>query len=182
MTVKCSVFVAISMDGFIARLNGDLDWLTNIAAANVNEDYGYKEFFDTVDTVVLGRHTYEFVLSQNDWPYTGKKVIVLSRDAGKVPGNLAYNVEVLSGLPVDLVRLLEAEGVRHAYIDGGKTIQGFLNAGLINEMIITLVPVLIGEGIPLFGKLDRDIKLQHIETILYRNSLLQSKYQVENPV
>ena len=78
----------------------------------------------------------------------------------------------MSGAPADLVRRLDAEGARHVYVDGGKTIQGFLNAGLINEMIITFVPVLIGGGIPLFGKLDRDIKLQHIETILYRNSLL----------
>jgi dihydrofolate reductase len=182
MAVKCSVFVATSLDGYIARLNGELDWLTNTAAANISEDYGYKEFFDTVDTVVLGRKTYEFVLSINEWPYAGKKTIILSREAGKVPGNLAFDVEVMSGPPADLVRRLEAEGARHIYVDGGKTIQGFLNAGLINEMIITLVPVLIGDGIPLFGKLDRDVKLQHIETILYRNSLLQSKYQVENAV
>lgn len=180
MTVKCSVFVATSMDGYIARLNGELDWLTNTAAANANEDYGYKEFLNTVDTVVMGRKTYEFVLSINEWPYAGKRSIVLSSEPGQVPGNLADDVEVMSGAPADLVRRLDAEGARHVYVDGGKTIQGFLNAGQINEMIITFVPVLIGGGIPLFGKLDRDIKLQHIETILYRNSLLQSKYQVEN--
>ena len=182
MSVKCSVFVAASLDGYIARLNGDLGWLTNTAAANPGEDYGFKEFINTVDTVVLGRKTYEFVLSINEWPYAGKRCIVLSSDAGKVPGNLAYDVRVMSGFPADVVRHLEAEGVRNIYVDGGKTIQGFLNAGLINEMTITLVPVLIGEGIPLFGKLDRDVKLLHIETILYRNSLLQTKYQVEHAV
>jgi dihydrofolate reductase len=182
MSVKCSVFVAASLDGYIARLNGDLGWLTNTAAANPGEDYGYKEFFDTVDTVVLGRKTYEFVLSINEWPYADKKTIVLSREGGKVPGNLANDVKVMSGPPADLVRSLETEGVHHIYVDGGKTIQGFLNAGQINEMTITIIPVLIGEGIPLFGKLDRDMKLLHIETILYRNSLLQTKYQVENAV
>jgi dihydrofolate reductase len=181
MTVKCSVFVAISMDGYLARLNGDLDWLTKTAAANASEDYGYKEFFDTVDTVILGRKTYEHLLSLNDWPYAGKRTIVLSRDAGKVPGDLAYPVNIMSGPPAGLVRRLEVEGAHHVYVDGGTTIRGFLNAGAINEMIITFVPVLIGSGIPLFGKLDRDVKLQHVETTLYRNSLLQSKYTVENP-
>jgi dihydrofolate reductase len=181
MTVKCSVFIATSLDGYFARLNGDLDWLTTTAATNAGEDYGYKEFFDTVDTVIMGRKTYEFILAINEWPYAGKRNIVLSHEARKVPGNLAFNVEIMSGPPADLVRRLEAEGVRHVYVNGGRTIQGFLNAGQINEMILTTVPVLIGEGMPLFGKLDRDIKLQHVETILYRNSLLQTRYTVENP-
>lgn len=122
MTVKCSVFVATSLDGYIARVNGDLDWLTNKPAGNANEDYGYKEFFDSVDTIVMGRKTYEFVAALNAWPYAGKRTIVLCRASGRIPGNLARKVEVMSGSPLELVRHQEEKGARHVYVDGGKTI------------------------------------------------------------
>ncbi len=113
MNIKCSVFIAASLDGFIARLNGDLDWLTNPAAANKDEDYGYKAFFEGVDSLVIGRKTYERVLTFSEWPYAGKRVLVLSRTSPPVSPHLAEAVEVVSSPPADLLRRLAAAGLRH---------------------------------------------------------------------
>jgi dihydrofolate reductase len=174
MDIKCSVFIATSLDGFIARRNGAIDWLTDPSYANVGEDYGYKEFFDSVDTLVMGRKTYELALTFGEWPYTGKKVVVLSSGSPKVPEHLSGSVEILSGPPDEVVRRLSQSGVRHVYVDGGATIQGFLQAGLI----ITQIPVLIGAGIPLFGALERDIRFRLIESKTYQSGFVQSKYRV----
>ena len=182
MTIKCSVFIATSLDGFIARRDGDIDWLTEVGGANESEDYGYKEFFDSVDTIVMGRNTYELALIFKEWPFAGKKVVVLSSRSPNVPANLSGEVEILSCSPAELVHRLSEQGARHLYVDGGKTIQGFLNAGLVQEMTITRIPILIGDGIPLFGKLDHDIKLQHVQTKAYRNGFVQSKYRIVKPV
>jgi dihydrofolate reductase len=182
MTIKCSVFIATSLDGYIARKNGDIDWLPNLDDGSKGEDFGYKEFFTSVDTLVMGRKTYELVLTFKDWPYSGKKVIVLSSKYPKLPATLAGDVEMMACPPAQVVDRLSKTGSQHIYVDGGNTIQGFLKAGLIQEMTITRIPVLIGDGIPLFGKLDQDMKFQHIETKMYRNGLVQSRYRVENAV
>jgi len=178
MSLKCSVFIAISLDGFIARKNGAIDWLNDPAHADEGEDYGYKAFFDSVDIMVMGRNTYELALTFDAWPYSGKKVVVLSSGTPNIPENLAASVEIMSGAPEEVARRLAQNGARHAYMDGGVTIQRFLQAGLIQEMIITTIPILIGEGIPLFGNLDHDIRFQHVETKAYPSGLVQSKYQV----
>ena len=178
MTIKCSVFIATSLDGFIARPNGDLDWLTGGNGAEESEDYGYKEFIDSVDTLVMGRNTYELALTFEEWPYSNKQVVVLSSGSPAIPTQLAKSVAVVAQPPTALVQQLAAKGARHLYIDGGKTIQGFLRAGLIDEMTITSIPILIGEGIPLFGALERDIKLQHLATRAYASGFVQSKYSV----
>ncbi len=180
MNIKCSVFIAASLDGFIARLNGDLDWLSNPAAANNDEDYGYKAFFENVDSLVIGRKTYERVLTFSKWPYTGKRVIVLSRTSPAIPVHLVGIVEVVSSSPSDLVRRLAAAGMRHIYVDGGITIRGFLNAGLINELTITRIPILLGVGIPLFTNLDRKMRLEHLETISFPGGFVQSRYRIDN--
>ncbi len=180
MTIRCSVFIAISLDGFIARRNGNIDWLTEIGNATRSEDYGYKEFIDSVDTLVIGRNTYELGLTFQEWPYIGKRVTVLSSRSPKIPDKLSRNVEVLSCSPVELIHRLSENGARHVYVDGGKTIQAFLNAGLIQEMTLTHIPILIGAGIPLFGKLDRDIRFLHIETKAYESGFVQSKYRAVN--
>lgn len=180
MTIRCSVFIAMSLDGFIARRNGDIDWLTDTGDVNGSEDYGYKEFIDSVDTLVIGRNTYERVLTFKEWPYTGKRVVVLSSGSPEVPDHLSGSVEIMSSPPVELVHRLSEDGARHVYVDGGKTIQGFLNAGLIQDLTITHIPILIGDGIPLFGKLDRDIRFQHIETKSYKSGFVQSKYRTVN--
>ncbi len=176
--MKISVYIATSLDGYIARENGDLDWLPGSDGQSDGEDYGYQQFMDSVDTLVMGRHTYEMVLSFGEWPYGEKRVIVLSSQEIEIPAHLAVTVESSSSSPAKLVDKLHKSGAQHLHIDGGKTIQGFLNAGLINEMIITRIPVLIGSGIPLFGALDHDQKLRHIETSSFANGFVQSKYEV----
>jgi dihydrofolate reductase len=172
--VKASVFIGTSLDGFIARTNGDLDWLP----PGGGEEHGYEAFMATVDALVIGRKTYETVLTFDTWPYGEKPVYVLSTRtlAPALPGAV---VERLSGPPAEIVAQLAARGVGHVYVDGGITIQGFLQAGLIQRLIITRIPVLLGAGIPLFGALQQDIRLTHVGTRQYASGLVQSEYVID---
>ncbi|WP_297351228.1 dihydrofolate reductase family protein [Paraburkholderia sp.] len=171
--MKASVFVGTSLDGFIARVDGSLDFLP----AGGGEPHGYDEFMATVDALVIGRNTYETVLGFDAWPYARKPVFVLStRPLAKAPTGAL--VEHIEGAPADVVSLLERRGVQHIYVDGGITIQAFLRAGLIQHLTVTRVPVLIGTGIPLFGDLLRDIPLTHIATHQYASGLVKSEYQL----
>jgi dihydrofolate reductase len=174
--MKASVFIGTSLDGFIARPNGEFDFLPQ----DGGEPHGYNEFIASVDTIVIGRGTFETVLTMKPWPYGNKRVVVLSSRlvdlaAAKAAGGV---VEQMSGPPADIVSKLAASGANHLYIDGGITIQRFLRAGLIQRLIITRVPVLIGDGIPLFGSLPHDIRLRHIATRHYPSGLVSSEYQV----
>jgi dihydrofolate reductase len=172
--MAASVFIGMSVDGFIARPNGDLDFLP----PGGGEPHGYDEFMASVDALVIGRKTFETVLSFPNWPYGKKRVVVLSSrplDFSAVRGG---TVEQMGGPPAEIVSKLAASGAQHVYIDGGITIQRFLRAGLIQRLIITRVPVLIGEGIPLFGTLPRDIRLRHIATQHYKGGLVQTEYEV----
>ena len=173
-TIQASVFVGTSLDGFIARANGDFDFLP----PGGGEEHGYTEFIATVDTLVIGRNTYEKVLTFDEWPYGDKPVVVLSSRPIDLPRAAAAVVERLTGSPRDIVARLATRGTKHLYVDGGITIQRFLEAGLIQRLIITRVPVLIGTGIPLFGPLARDIRLQHVATRQYASGLVQSEYIV----
>jgi dihydrofolate reductase len=169
-----SVFVGTSVDGFIARPNGELDWLP----AGGGEPHGYDEFIASVDAIVIGRKTFETVLGFAEWPYGDKRVVVLSSrpvDLSAVRGGV---IEQMGGPPGEIVSRLAAAGAKHLYVDGGITIQGFLRAGLVQRLVITRVPVLIGEGIPLFGSVPRDIRLQHVATRHYASGLVQSEYRV----
>src|SRR5438270_1321255 len=169
-----SVFVGVSVDGFMARTSGALDFLP----PGGGEPHGYDEFIATVDALVIGRRTFETVLAFKIWPYGDKRVVVLSSrplDLSAVRGGV---VEQMAGPPVEIVSQLAARGIKHLYIDGGITIQRFLREGAIQRLIITRVPVLIGEGIPLFGSLPRDIRLRHLATRHYPSGLVQSEYQV----
>jgi dihydrofolate reductase len=171
--VKASVFVGTSLDGFIARADGSLDFLD----AGGSEPHGYDEFVASVDALVIGRKTYETVLGFGGWAYGQKPVFVLSnRPIAPAPSGAV--IERLSGAPADIVAQLAARGIKHIYVDGGVTIQRFLQAGLIDRLIITRVPVLIGAGLPLFGHLDRDITLRHVSTRQYAGGLVQSEYVV----
>ncbi|HSB36645.1 MAG TPA: dihydrofolate reductase family protein [Thermoanaerobaculia bacterium] len=171
--MNASVFVGTSVDGFIARLDGALDFLP----PGGGEEHGYEAFFASVDALVIGRMTYETVLAFERWPYGEKPVFVLSaRPLAPAPAGAV--TEQLSGAPVDIVSKLEARGFRHVYVDGGITIQRFLKAGLIQRLVVTRVPVLIGEGIPLFGPTGRDIALKHVATHAYGSGLVQSEYEV----
>ena len=171
--MRASVFVGTSLDGFIARTNGGLDFLP----PGGGEPHGYDEFIATVDALVIGRKTYETAMAFDTWPYGEKPVFVLSTRALATPPPGAV-VERMWGEPIEIVSRLEARGIRHAYVDGGITIQQFLQAGLIQRLIITRVPVLIGEGIPLFGALQRDIAFKHVQTRQYPSGLVQSEYVV----
>jgi len=175
MSVKISVYIATSLDGFIARKNGDIDWLP--APDNGVEDYGYKEFISSVDLLVMGRHTYEKVLTFGSWPYPDKKVIVLSSGHPRLPKELGDKVEVLNLSPGNLLKTLTDKGIRHVYLDGGRTIQLFLKEGLVEEITITSIPVLIGEGLSLFGPLQQDIQFQLVESKHFDNGFVQSKYR-----
>jgi dihydrofolate reductase len=171
--MRASVFVGISLDGFLARPNGEFDFLP----AGGGEPHGYEEFMATVDALVIGRKTYETALSFGSWPYGKTPVFVLStRPLAPAPRQAV--VEHLSGAPADIVSQLEARGIRHIYVDGGLTIQGFLRAGLIQRLVVTRVPVLIGEGIPLFGPVPHDVKLTHVMTKSFASGLVQSEYAV----
>lgn len=171
--MKASVFVGTSLDGFIARPNGAFDFLD----AAGDEPHGYDEFMASVDALVIGRHTFDTVLGFDGWAYGKKPVFVLStRSLPPAPSGAV--VERLEGDPTTIVAQLEVRGIRHVYVDGGITIQRFLRAGMIQRLIITRVPVLIGTGIPLFGQLPHDIVLRHIATRQYRSGLVQSEYEV----
>jgi dihydrofolate reductase len=171
--MKASVFVGTSLDGFIARTDGALDFLP----PGGGEPHGYEEFMATVDALVIGRKTYETVLAFDEWPYGEKPTYVLSTRPLSPPPSGAV-VEHLSGAPAEIVSQLSARGIRHIYVDGGVTIQGFLRAGLIQRLVVTRVPVLIGSGIPLFGPTARDIALKHIATRQYASGLVTSEYEI----
>ena len=172
--MKASVFIGTSLDGFIARANGDLDFLP----PGGGEPHGYDEFMATVDALVIGRKTFETVLTFDNWPYGGKPVFVLSsRPLPAAPPEAV--LERMSGAPAEIVSQLAARGIGHIYVDGGITIQRFLQAGLVQRLIITRVPVLIGAGIPLFGAVPRDMILRHVGTRAYASGLVQSEYVVE---
>ena len=172
--MKASVFIATSLDGFIARLDGALDWLP----ADGGEPHGYTEFISTVDAIVIGRKTFETVLSFGGWFYGTKPVIVLSRTLSKLTVPEEAVCELMSGSPGEIVSRLTQQGMKHLYIDGGVTIQGFLAAGLIQRLTITHIPVLLGSGIPLFGALPRDIRLEHVATRAYPSGMVQSEYLI----
>jgi dihydrofolate reductase len=172
--MKVSVFIGTSVDGFIARLNGDLDFLP----VGGGEPHGYDEFIASVDALVIGRKTFETVLAFPTWPYGDKRVVVLSSRPLDLSGVRGGVVEQMAGPPAEIVAKLAASGAHHLYVDGGITIQRFLRAGLVQRLTITRVPMLIGEGIPLFGSLPRDLRLDHVATQQYPSGLVKSEYAV----
>jgi dihydrofolate reductase len=172
--MKVSVFVGTSVDGFIARKNGALDFLP----AGGGEPHGYDEFIATVDALVIGRKTFETVLAFPSWPYGARRVVVLSSRHIDFSGVRGGVVEQMGGAPAEIVARLEGRGVQHIYVDGGITVQEFLRAGMVQRLTITRVPVLIGEGVPLFGTLPRDMRLRHLGTQTYASGLVKSEYEV----
>ncbi len=171
--MKLSVFVGTSLDGFIARRNGAYDFLP----ADGGEPHGYDEFIASVDTILIGRKTFEVVLKLPRWPYGDKRVVVLSHSPLDFSG-ITGRVEQMSGEPGQIAQKLATTGAKDVYVDGGITVQEFLRAGHIHHLTVTRVPVLIGEGIPLFGSVLRDIKLRHVGTRQYKTGLVTSEYEV----
>ncbi len=173
--MKCSGFIATSLDGYIARPDGEIDWLPT---GDAGEDFGYEAFMATVDMIVMGRATFQKVLSFEEWPYGDKPVMVLSRRGVVIPEHLKSTVESMSLRPAEVVDELAKRGLDHLYIDGGKTIQGFIEAGLIQKLIISRIPVVIGRGLSLFGEVPRDINFRHIATRSFAGGLVQSEYEL----
>lgn len=171
------VFIATSLDGFIARADGDLSWL--LARDDANEDHGYPAFISDKDMIVMGRGTYEKALTFGEWPYD-LPVLVLSRRLADAPegGSVKYKVQFSSRTPKETMEELATKGVRRIYVDGGQLVQSFLREGLITDMVITQVPVLIGSGKPLFGTLPQDIDLKLVSSISFPSGLVQSRYRV----
>lgn len=176
--MRVSVYIATSLDGYIARSNGDIAWLERLGNPNDPEDYGYKEFMASVDCLVIGRNTFEKVLSFPRWPYENKRVIVITATLTEVPEQVKDKVELHAGDALGLVSKLKAEGYERIYVDGGKTIQSFLREHLITDITLTRVPILLGEGLPLFGPLASDVLLHHVKTEAFASGLVQSSYEV----
>ncbi|HAA57914.1 MAG TPA: diacylglycerol kinase [Myxococcales bacterium] len=168
------VYIATSLDGYIATKDGGIEWLHTLPNPE-QSDYGYADFMEGIDALVMGRQTYEKVLSFDEWPYT-KPVFVLSRTLKEVPAALEGKVEFVEGELRELVDGCRQRGYNHLYIDGGKVIQGFLEEDLIDELIVTRVPILLGSGIPLFGELSRQMTWKHVNTTVYNDMLVKSHY------
>ncbi|MEO0738469.1 MAG: dihydrofolate reductase family protein [Cyanobacteria bacterium J06649_12] len=179
MNPKVSVFIATSLDGYIARSNGDIDWL-DAANATVpkGEDCGYGALMQSVDALVMGRNSYEKVRSFGFWPYGDTPVVVMSSNPISFPNDLPKTIQHSSEHPRELCKRLSHHGIGHIYVDGGNTIQRFLAAGLVDELTITVIPVLLGSGIPLFGALNSDLSLTCVGTKTYEFGFVQLKYTI----
>ena len=170
------VFIARSLDGYIADKNGGLDWL-NAVPNPEHLDLGYEKFIQSVDAIVMGRTTFETVCSFDmDWPYT-LPVFVLSNKLDSVPADLKNKVVLVSGPLSEILDQIHKKGYTRLYIDGGVTVQNFLKEDLIDELIITTIPILLGGGIPLFGELPKEMEFEHVESVLFLDALVQDSYR-----
>ena len=168
------VYIATSLDGFIATSDGGVEWLDEIPNPEQN-DFGFADFMKSIDALVMGRKTFEKVLTFGVWPYN-KPVFVLTKRKVEVPQKLEGKIKSVHGAPRDVVAQLRELGHHNLYIDGGITIQSFLEDDLIDEMIITRVPILLGEGIPLFGLLTKRLHFKHKSTEILNEILVKSHY------
>jgi dihydrofolate reductase len=169
---RCAVYIAVSLDGFIARPDGRLDWLAPFDQSG--EDYGYKAFFDGVDMLVIGRKTYDVVLGFEKWPYEGKRCVVVTHAPPKAKHGETFH----SGPVEQLVDRLGQEGVRRIYVDGGALIRSFFALDLVDDVTLSVIPVLLGAGIPLFGGVERTLKL--VSSRSFPSGLVQLCYNVEH--
>ncbi len=180
---QVSVYIAMSLDGYIARQDGDLGWLDRVHVSG--EDYGYADFFAQIDTVVLGRSTYDVAARFSPWPYVGKRVVVLTSR----PSESRHGEAFTSASPEALVSSLGDAGARHVYVDGGQVIQAFLAAGVVDDLTISVIPILLGRGIPLFhpvgndtsdgqGALPREQALEQRSAVRYPSGLVQLRYTI----
>ncbi|MGE5440635.1 MAG: dihydrofolate reductase family protein [Bacteroidota bacterium] len=169
------VFIAQSLDGFIAKKDGDIDWLIEIPNPE-GSDWGFGEFMNMIDAVIMGRNTFEKVLSFDEWMYT-KPLFVLSGSLKEIPKKLSGKAEIINGSPKEVIRKLNSMGYRNFYVDGGMTIQSFLKEDLIDELIISTIPVILGSGIPLFGTIERELKFEYVKTEVFDKRFTKSFYK-----
>lgn len=182
---RCSVFIATSVDGFIARPDDSLDWLTGRPADeetgehDPDQDFGYGAFMATVDALVMGRGTFDVVQGfDGAWPYGDTPVYVWTSHPDDVAPKPDADVRPVRGGLDEVVDRLRADGIGHVYVDGGVTIRQFLAAGLIDRMVLSTVPVLIGEGIPLFGGPGDDIRLELVACETFDGGMVQRTYDL----
>jgi dihydrofolate reductase len=168
---QCSVYIASTLDGFIARPNGGIEWLSIVERQG--EDYGFKAFFDSVDTMIMGRKTYETALGFDTWHYEGKRCVVLTH-ATRVA---RHGEEFFAGDLTALMERLAVEGSKRVYVDGGAVIAQFLGAKLIDDLTVSVIPVLLGEGIPLAPRIGQDVRLQLTEHRAFESGLVQLVYR-----
>lgn len=174
--MQCSVYIAMSLDGYIAKPDGDINWLMEYGSPDEVETYGFTEFLASVDVLIMGRKTFEKVQSFDTWPYGDRRVIVLSSTLKTISGAYRERVELYKGPLSELVNMLVIKKYHRAYIDGGKTIQSFLESDFITDMEITLVPILLGEGVPLFGSLQKEKKWNLVNSTSYKSGLVSLRY------
>jgi len=174
---KMSVYIATSIDGYIAKEEDDLDWLTTFSPPDdtPDGDYGFKNFLASTDAIIMGKNTYKIASSVDAWPYQGKRVIVLSSTLSSV----RESAELYDGDIIVLVNQLYNDMVRHIYVDGGKTISQFLNLKLIDELIISVIPVILGSGISLFQNIQHESWYRLIASRAYSNGLVQLHYAAQ---
>ena len=178
--VKVSIFIGTSLDGFIAREDGDIGWLRSInKKATPGEDFGFNSFLESVDLIVMGRKTFEQVIAFNDWPYKDTKIIVLTSNDIEIPEKLNKTVTTSNTLSsAQLIKELSNQSINHIYVDGGTVIHDFLSAGLVDEITVTIVPILIGKGKSFSGLLPKDLYLQALKTTVYHFGFVQNKYKI----
>ena len=171
------VIIATSLDGFIAREDGDIGWL--LERDDPAENHGYEAFIEDIDIIVMGRGSYEGIRDVVPWPYN-RPVVVMSKSLKdqQPPEELRDKLEFTDRSPAQVMAMLERQGARRVYVDGGQIIRSFLNAGLIADMVITQVPILLGQGRPLFGPLRFDVPLFHEYTRSFKSGLVQSRYRI----
>jgi dihydrofolate reductase len=167
---QCAVFVATSIDGFIALPDGSVRWLDAVQLDG--EDYGFGAFFGTIDTLLMGRLTWETVQRLDAWPYAGKRVVVLTHR----PAEGTHGESFRAGEPAALLAALYAEGARRVYVDGGAVISQLVREGLVDELTLSIIPLVLGDGIRLFqGALPRRA-LRLASSHAYPSGLVQLRY------
>ncbi len=170
---KISIYIAASIDGYIARKDGNLDWLN--LACDAGEDYGFQQLLSSIDGVILGRNTYEVAASVVDWPYLGKRIVVLSNSLK----NVREEAELFSGDVVRLVSRLHSDGIKHIWIDGGVTISQFLDLEMVDSMTVSVIPIILGSGIRLFNPIAKEQGCRLISSASYPSGVVQLRYEIE---
>ncbi|GAO44524.1 dihydrofolate reductase family protein [Flavihumibacter petaseus] len=175
MEKKNSVYIGTSLDGFIADKNGGLDWLDAVPNPD-NDDMGYTEFMTRIDALVMGRNTFEVVCGFDiEWPYQ-KPVFVLSNSMAAIPEKYHDKAILVKGPLKEVLSEIHEQGFHRLYVDGGKTIQSFLQEDLIDEMTITIIPFLLGDGIPLFDGLPERLLFECVDTKIALGSVVQNRF------
>ncbi|HKK81337.1 MAG TPA: dihydrofolate reductase family protein [Prolixibacteraceae bacterium] len=170
------VFIAASLDGCIADRNDGLAWLNSVPNPD-NIDMGYADFMEDIDAIIMGRITFETVCNFDvDWPYN-KPVFVLSRSLKQLNHEYQDKAELMGGSPENILNVIYKRGYKVLYIDGGSTIQNFLKEDLIDELIITTIPILLGGGSRLFSDLPEELEFELVDSNVYLNQVVQNHYK-----